>query len=49
VIFHNPGPKPTAATVDQLGDEANLGGEQQYVPALGQFIGSQLQIDLGFA
>jgi hypothetical protein len=49
VIFHNPGTKPTSAAVGQLGNEANLRGEEQHMSALGQFISSQLQIDLGFA
>jgi hypothetical protein len=49
VILHNPGAKTTAAAVDQLGNEANLWGKEQHMPALGKFIRSQLQIDLGFA
>ena len=47
VIFQNPLSETLSATIHELGDQADLGSEQQNVTASHQLCSCQLQVDLG--
>ena len=49
VVLHDARAEAFAATVNELGDQSDLGGEQQHMPAPLQLLGSQLEVHLGFA
>ena len=49
VVLENAGAKTFAAAVNELGDQSDLGGEQQDMPAPLQLLGRQLEVHLGLA
>ena len=49
MIFQNPLSETLSATIHELGNQADLGSEQQNVTASHQLCCCQLQVDLGLA
>ena len=49
MVLHDARAEAFAATVNELGDQSDLGGEQQHMPTPLQLLGSQLEVHLGLA